>query len=79
MYVLYIFVVLNVFKGSRGVLGSSRLSNGLFVSSRVFRVLRFLGILRDSGISNPIFNKGLAFPPSERDRMGIRGLVPAAV
>jgi len=30
-------------------------------------------------ISDPIFNKGLAFPPSERDRMGIRGLVPAAV
>ena len=30
-------------------------------------------------ISDPIFNKGLAFPYSERDRLGIRGLVPPAM
>merc|ERR1719242_2719057 len=30
-------------------------------------------------ISDPIFNKGLAFPMSERDRLGIRGLVPPAI
>ena len=30
-------------------------------------------------ISDPIFNKGLAFPMSERDRLGIRGLVPPAM
>jgi hypothetical protein len=27
-------------------------------------------------VSDPIFNKGLAFPYSERDRLAIRGLVP---
>lgn len=30
-------------------------------------------------ISDPIFNKGLAFPYSERDRLGIRGLVPPRI
>jgi len=36
-------------------------------------------IVRKKGknlVSDPIFNKGLAFPNSERDRLGIRGLVP---
>lgn len=36
-------------------------------------------IVRKKGknlVSDPIFNKGLGFPPSERDRLGIRGLVP---
>jgi hypothetical protein len=30
-------------------------------------------------ISDPLFNKGLAFPYSERDRLSIRGLVPPAM
>ena len=29
-------------------------------------------------LSDPIFNKGLAFPPAERDRLGIRGLIPSS-
>ena len=29
-------------------------------------------------ISDPIFNKGLAFPKSERDRLGLRGIIPPA-
>ena len=29
-------------------------------------------------ISDPLFNKGLAYPKSERDRLGIRGLIPQA-
>jgi len=36
-------------------------------------------IVRKKGknlVSDPIFNKGLGFPSSERDRLGIRGLVP---
>ncbi|XP_023348002.1 NAD-dependent malic enzyme 59 kDa isoform, mitochondrial isoform X2 [Eurytemora carolleeae] len=36
-------------------------------------------IVRKKGknlVSDPIFNKGLGFPKSERDRLGIRGLVP---
>jgi len=36
-------------------------------------------IVRKKGknvLSDPLFNKGLAFPPAERDRLGIRGLVP---
>jgi len=38
-------------------------------------------IVRKKGanlISDPLFNKGLAFPMTERDRLGIRGLVPPA-
>ena len=27
-------------------------------------------------LSDPIFNKGLGFPMTERDRLSIRGLVP---
>ena len=27
-------------------------------------------------LSDPLFNKGLGFPRTERDRLGIRGLVP---
>ena len=27
-------------------------------------------------LSDPLFNKGLAFPLAERDRLGIRGLIP---
>jgi len=36
-------------------------------------------IVRKKGknlLSDPLFNKGLGFPRSERDRLGIRGLVP---
>jgi len=36
-------------------------------------------IVRKKGanlIADPLFNKGLAFPQTERDRLGIRGLVP---
>ena len=36
-------------------------------------------IVRKKGknvLSDPLFNKGLAFPLAERDRLGIRGLVP---
>lgn len=36
-------------------------------------------IVRKKGknlLSDPLFNKGLGFPKSERDRLGIRGLVP---
>merc|ERR1719470_452714 len=36
-------------------------------------------IVRKKGknlLSDPIFNKGLGFPRTERDRLGIRGLVP---
>ncbi len=36
-------------------------------------------IVRKKGrilVSDPICNKGLGFPISERDRLGIRGLVP---
>ena len=29
-------------------------------------------------ISDPLYNKGLAFPHTERDRLAIRGLVPPA-
>ena len=29
-------------------------------------------------ISDPLYNKGLAFPHTERDRLGIRGIVPPA-
>ena len=29
-------------------------------------------------ISDPLYNKGLAFPNTERDRLGIRGIVPPA-
>jgi len=29
-------------------------------------------------LSDPIYNKGLAFPPAERDRLGIRGLIPTS-
>ena len=39
-------------------------------------------IVRKKGanlISDPLFNKGLAFPMTERDRLGIRGLVPPAM
>ena len=38
-------------------------------------------IVRKKGanlISDPLFNKGLAFTMTERDRLGIRGLVPPA-
>ena len=28
-------------------------------------------------LSDPIFNKGLGFPRAERDRLGIRGLLPS--
>ena len=30
-------------------------------------------------VSDPIYNKGLAFPYSERDRLSIRGLMPPSV
>jgi malate dehydrogenase (decarboxylating) len=30
-------------------------------------------------IADPLFHKGLAYPLSERDRLGIRGLVPPAM
>jgi len=30
-------------------------------------------------IHDPVFNKGLAFPVSERDRLGIRGLIPSTM
>lgn len=36
-------------------------------------------IVRKTGknlLSDPLFNKGLGFPRTERDRLGIRGLVP---
>ena len=36
-------------------------------------------IVRKTGknlLSDPLFNKGLGFPRPERDRLGIRGLVP---
>ena len=29
-------------------------------------------------MNDPVCNKGLAFPMAERDRLGIRGLVPPA-
>ena len=29
-------------------------------------------------ISDPLYNKGLAFPQTERDRLSIRGIVPPA-
>jgi hypothetical protein len=38
-------------------------------------------IVRKKGrqlVNDPVYNKGLAFPYSERDRLAIRGLVPAA-
>ena len=37
-------------------------------------------IVRKKGknlLSDPIFNKGLGFPRAERDRLGIRGLLPS--
>lgn len=36
-------------------------------------------IVRKKGknlLSDPLFNKGLGFPRTERDRLGLRGLVP---
>lgn len=30
-------------------------------------------------LNDPLYNKGSAFPPSERDRLGIRGMVPPRV
>jgi len=39
-------------------------------------------IVRKKGknlLSDPIFNKGLGFPRAERDRLGIRGLLPSQV
>jgi hypothetical protein len=38
--------------------------------------IRFVKIPGKNLVSDPIFNKGLAFPYSERDRLAIRGLVP---
>ena len=37
-------------------------------------------IVRKKGknlLSDPLFNKGLGFPRAERDRLGIRGLLPS--
>jgi len=53
-----------------------------FISSKMMggKYLR-AEIVRKKGanlISDPLFNKGLAFPMTERDRLGIRGLVPPA-
>ena len=39
-------------------------------------------IVRKKGknvLNDPIFNKGLGFPRSERDRLGVRGLLPSQV
>ena len=39
-------------------------------------------IVRKKGrglVNDPIYNKGLAFPNSERDRLSIRGLVPPSM
>ena len=61
---------------------------GYFVGKKSFVRFRFESFLADKVfdflftllgknlVSDPIFNKGLGFPPSERDRLGIRGLVP---
>ena len=37
-------------------------------------------IVRKKGknvLNDPLFNKGLGFPRSERDRLGVRGLLPS--
>ena len=28
-------------------------------------------------LTDPLFNKGLGFPRAERDRLGVRGLIPS--
>ena len=52
----------------RGITG--KMAGGQFLKAE---------IVRKTGknlLSDPLFNKGLGFPRTERDRLGIRGLVP---
>ena len=52
---------------------SSKMIGGKYLRAEIVRKNKM------ALISDPIFNKGLAFPMSERDRLGIRGLVPPAM
>jgi len=52
---------------------SSKMIGGKYLRAEIVRKNKM------ALISDPIFNKGLAFPMSERDRLGIRGLVPPAI
>jgi hypothetical protein len=73
-----------MYRTNKPLLSVIKLSNALLQSARGIRYVKHPRPLktRKSGIDilhDPLWNKSLAFTYSERDRLGLRGLLPPTV